>query len=118
MTAQAPAAAAAKTTPVISVRGIDMVFLKKQPGVVDKTAKRLGIARPEPVGVHALDGVDLDVFKGEVVGLVGESGCGKSTLGRVIAGILAPTAGTLRFHGREFDEMSPQERYRARNNFV
>ena len=100
--------------PVISVRGIDMVFLKKAPGLVDGLARRIGIDRPEPVGVHALDGVDLDVMKGEVVGLVGESGCGKSTLGRVIAGILDPTAGTFRFHGREVSEMSPQERYRAK----
>lgn len=100
--------------PVISVRGIDMVFLKKAPGLADKAAGMLGIPRPAPVGVHALDHVDLDVFKGEVVGLVGESGCGKSTLGRVIAGILDPTAGTLRFHGREFSEMTPQERYRAK----
>ncbi len=100
--------------PVISVRGIDMVFLKKAPGVLDGLARRAGLPRPEPVGVHALDGVDLDVMKGEVVGLVGESGCGKSTLGRVIAGILDPTAGTFRFHGREMSEMSPQERYRAK----
>jgi peptide/nickel transport system ATP-binding protein len=43
----------------------------------------------------ALDGVDLRVGRGEVVGLVGESGSGKSTLGRVAAGLLAPTAGSV-----------------------
>jgi len=100
--------------PVISARGIDMVFLKKQPGRFDPWLRKLGLPVAEPVGVHALDGVDIDVMKGEVVGLVGESGCGKSTLGRVIAGILEPTAGTFRFQGREYDEMPPQERYRAR----
>ena len=43
--------------------------------------------------VRAVDGVDLAVEEGEVVGLVGESGCGKSTLGRIVAGILPPSDG-------------------------
>jgi len=59
-----------------------------------KIAMRLGLAKPAPV-VHALDDVSLRINKGEVVGLVGESGCGKSTLGRVIAGILEPSEGTI-----------------------
>ena len=51
--------------------------------------------------LRALDGVNLRVQPGEVVGLVGESGCGKSTLGRVAVGLERPTGGTVHFEGRD-----------------
>lgn len=56
---------------------------------MDRTARTL----------HAVDGVDFDVPRGKTVGLVGESGCGKSTLARVVAGLYAPSRGTVRFDG-------------------
>ncbi len=49
--------------------------------------------------VRALDGVSFSVGKGEALGIIGESGCGKSTLGKVLAGILDPTGGTIRLDG-------------------
>ena len=49
--------------------------------------------------LRAVDGVDLDVAPGEVVGLVGESGCGKSTLARAVCGLERPTAGSITFDG-------------------
>jgi oligopeptide/dipeptide ABC transporter ATP-binding protein len=55
--------------------------------------------------VTALDDVSLAINEREVVGLVGESGCGKSTLGRIIAGLVSPSAGRVRFHGRTVEEL-------------
>ena len=49
--------------------------------------------------VRAVDGVDLEIRPGEMLGIVGESGSGKSTLGRLLTGLDTPTAGTVRFRG-------------------
>jgi len=57
--------------------------------------------------VHAVDGVDLTVKRGETVGLVGESGCGKSTLARLILRIHRPDAGSILFEGNEIAQAAP-----------
>jgi len=56
--------------------------------------------------VHAVDGVDIEISRGEVVALVGESGCGKSTIGRAILGLSPPTQGEIFFKGRRIDNLS------------
>jgi oligopeptide/dipeptide ABC transporter ATP-binding protein len=60
--------------------------------------------------IRAVDGVSLTVWPGETLGLVGESGCGKSTLGKTVMGIHAPTAGDIRFTGREIGRLAKRER--------
>ncbi|MGH7159665.1 MAG: ATP-binding cassette domain-containing protein, partial [Acetobacteraceae bacterium] len=59
--------------------------------------------------VHALDGVDFDLFPGEIVGLVGDNGAGKSTLVKVMSGATMPDGGTIAFEGKPVLLRSPQE---------
>jgi len=85
--------------PLVEVERLCKRFVKPL-DLAARLARRLGADVAEEV-VHAVDEVSLAVREGEVVGVVGESGCGKSTLGRMVAGILPPTSGAVRYRGRE-----------------
>ncbi len=85
------------TAPVL-LEAVDLV--KHFP--VRSTSMRRG-AREQ---VHAVDGVSLEVRRGETLGVVGESGCGKSTLGRLLVRLYEPTSGTVRFDGKDITSLS------------
>ena len=70
--------------------------------------------------VHAVSGVDLTIYKGETLALVGESGCGKSTLGRLLIHLLPRTSGKIFFEGEEITALSDREfvHYRRKMQMV
>ena len=94
-------------TAMMELSGVSRRFVKHL-DLAERIAARLGANIKEEV-VHAVDGVDLSIARGEVVGLVGESGCGKSTLGRIVAGILEPSEGTIRYRSKDVAGMQGDE---------
>jgi oligopeptide/dipeptide ABC transporter ATP-binding protein len=68
-----------------------------------------GLLRRQIGTVFAVDGVDFDVFPGEIFSLVGESGCGKTTLGRTVLQLTPPTAGKVVFDGYELADVDPDD---------
>jgi oligopeptide/dipeptide ABC transporter ATP-binding protein len=101
------------TAPVIELKGVSKRFGKTL-DFAAKFARKLSRAPGEAPAVRAVDNVDLTIRKGEVVGLVGESGCGKSTLGRMVAGIMPPTAGDVFWHGQDITRLTPEQRRAAK----
>ena len=96
----APAAAVDRNgqQPLLAVRGLKKHF-----------PIHGGLLRRQIGTVYAVDGVDFDVYPGEIFSLVGESGCGKTTLGRTVLQLTPPTAGKVVFDGYELADVDPDD---------
>ena len=94
-----PAAASAAATPIMRVEGVRRDYTQPSDfiDIIGRKLRRQG----QPPPVRAVMGVDLDIFHGEVLAIVGESGCGKTTLGRILTGIIPPTEGRVLYQGRD-----------------
>ena len=85
--------------PVLKLEGLKKHFESTSGGIFNK---KKGV-------VKAVDGVDLEIFPGETIGLVGESGCGKTTVGRTVLKLYEPTEGKIIFEGRDITSLSRRE---------
>ena len=99
-------------TPLLQLDSVSRRFVRK-PDMIEKVAGWLG-ADVRTQTVRAVDGVSFSVARGEVVGLVGESGCGKSTLGRMIAGMIPPSEGEIRYEGHALSDQRDAKSRRQR----
>ena len=93
--------------PFLKIRGLKTHFPIEKGVLVRKTVAT----------VKAVDGIDLDLKRGEILGLVGESGCGKSTLGRTILQLIEPTEGSVHLDGRCLTDLKGAALREARKDF-
>jgi peptide/nickel transport system ATP-binding protein len=89
-------------SPILSVTELKQYYTI-EPNLIERLFKT------QAQTIKAVDGINLDLYPGEILGLVGESGCGKSTLSRTILQLIRPTSGKVEFLGQDLTTLSPQE---------
>ena len=97
------------TEPLLSVRGLTVEFQRRR-SLADVMLRRKAMT------ARAVDGVDIDVYPRETLGLVGESGSGKTTLGRAILGLYRPSSGHILFDGQDVSKGGAKARQRLHRN--
>ena len=96
-----------RSGPLLEVRDLAVHFPIKRGVILDRTIGH----------VYAVDGVSLQIARGETYGLVGESGCGKSTLGRAVLRLVEPTSGQVLFDGADIAPLKGEELRTRRRRF-
>lgn len=89
--------------PLIRIENLKKYFITKP-----STLGRALLKRKNTI-LKAVDGVDLDIYKGETIGLVGESGCGKTTFGRTVVKLYKPTSGKISFKGIDIHNLTEEK---------
>ena len=96
-------------TPILQVTDLKQYYTLER-SVIERLFKS------EDRTIKAVDGVNLELYPGEILGLVGESGCGKSTLSRTILQLIRPTSGHVEFLGKDLTTLSRPDLRSARRD--
>ncbi|WP_027351787.1 ABC transporter ATP-binding protein [Halotalea alkalilenta] len=96
-----------EAAPLLEIKGLRKRF-SLSAGLLDQLRFRGGRLVRNRKYVHAINGVDLEVLRGEALCVVGESGCGKSTVARTVMGLISPSEGEIRYRGERIDGLAPR----------
>ena len=97
-----------QSSTLVDIRGLEKKF-DLSGGLLEQISFKGGRFHRKQEAVHAINGVDLQVQKGEALCVVGESGCGKSTVARTVMGLLSPSAGEIHYYGQRIDNLDGKE---------
>jgi oligopeptide/dipeptide ABC transporter ATP-binding protein len=100
----------------VTLPPVGEVVLSAKDLVKDFPVTRGSVLQRKVGTVSAVAGVSFDIRRGETLGLVGESGCGKTTVGRMLVGLEKPTAGVIRFSGKDLAKSSGRQYRRERRD--